>query len=88
MRATSSLVHNQSFAGQMNVDFIENPTRQVVRLQHPTELQQHRRVQHRFVRQIEADESANRLAGVDRIFDSLVRHTEAPLGNVHSQHAL
>ena len=40
------------------------------------------------MRQVDADESPNRLAVVDRIFDSLVRQTEALLGDVHAQHAL
>lgn len=82
------LAHDQTFAGQVHVDFIEDPTRQIVLLQQPTELQQRRRIWRRFVCQIDADETTNGLAVVDRIFDSLVRQTEALLGDVHAQHAL
>lgn len=72
----------------MHVDLIENPARQIVLLQQSTELQQRRRVRCRFVREIDADEASNGLAVLDRIFDSLVRQTEAPLRDVHAQHAL
>jgi hypothetical protein len=39
------------------------------------------------VRQVDADETSNRLAVVNRIFDSFVRQTEALLGYVLAQHA-
>lgn len=40
-----------------------------------------------FVRQIDADEAANGLAVVDRIFDTFVRQAKTLLGDVHAQHA-
>jgi hypothetical protein len=39
------LAHHQTFAGQVAVDLVEDPARQVVRLEPPTELEQRGRVQ-------------------------------------------
>lgn len=65
--------HHQAFAGQVHIDFIEDPARQVVLFEQPTELEQRRGVLRRLMRQVDADKAANGLAVVDRIFDTLVR---------------
>jgi hypothetical protein len=84
----SPLAHHQATAGQVPVDFIEDPRRQVVLLEQTAELEQCRCVRSRLVRQVNTDKAANGLAIVDRIFDALVRQAEALLCDVHAQHPL
>ena len=71
----------------MPVDRVEDLARQAVGLKQVAELQQGRRVRRRFAAQVDADESTNGLAVVDRVFDTFVRQTKALLGYVHAQHA-
>ena len=82
------LAHHQATAGQVPVDFIEDPARQVVFLEQTAKLEKCRRVRRRLVRQVDADKAANGLAVVDRIFDALVRQAETLLRDVHAQHPL
>lgn len=81
------LAHYQTLFGKVSVDRIEDLTRQIFRFEQVTKLEQRRRVWRRLAAQIDADESANGLAVVDRIFNALVRQTEALLGHIHPQHS-
>jgi len=82
-----AFTHHQAFLGQMSVDRIEDLPRQRVCFQQVAELQQRRRVRRRLAAQVNANESADGLAVVDRVLDAFVRQPKALLGNVHAQHA-
>jgi len=81
------LAHHQTFFGEVLVDRIEDLARQICWFENVTKLEQRRRVWRRLAAQIDADESANGLAVVDRIFDAFVRQTKALLGHIHPQHS-
>ena len=82
-----SRIH-QAFAGQVPVDVIEDPARQVVLFEHTTELEQCRGVRRRLVRQVDADKAANGLDVLDRFFFPLVRQALEVLRDVFALHPL
>ena len=83
-----AFTQEQAFLGQVGVDRIEDHSRQLMRLQQTPKPQQCRCIRRRFARQIDTDETANRLAVVERILGPFVRQAKALLRHVQPQHAL
>lgn len=50
-------------------------------------LQQRRRVRSGLPVEVDADETTNRLAVIDRVLNAFVREAKASLGHVHAQHS-
>ena len=68
----------------MVVDYLEDRLGQLVFLQQTAELQQGGGIRCRFAAEVNADEGADRLAVVERIFRPLVRQAKALLGHIHA----
>jgi hypothetical protein len=66
------LAHHQTLFGDVLVDRIQDPARSIFCFENVMKLEQRRRVRRRIAAQIDANESANSLAVVDRIFDAFV----------------
>ena len=92
-RGNDCRVHNRAFPeqqpllGQVTIDGVEHDLGQLVRLQQAPKLQQRRRIRSSIHSQVDADEAANRLSVVDRVFRAFVGQTKALLDNVYAQHA-
>jgi len=78
----------QSFGRQNGVDGGEDSLGEIVFFQQATELEQGRRIGCCLPVQIDPNESADRLAVVDRIFNAFVGQPKALLGDVHAQHPM
>ena len=78
--------HQQALGGQVPVDRFEYPAGQVVLLQQAPELQERRRIRRGFSAQVDAHETPDRLAVVDRVLDPLIGQPKALLRHVHAQH--
>ena len=77
----------QALRGKVGVDGGKDALGQAVGFEQAAKLEQGGGVRGSFPVEVYANEGTNRLAVVDRIFDPLVRQSEALLSNVHTQHA-
>lgn len=83
-----SFAQQQALGGQVLVDRLEDALGPLVLLEQSAELQQRRRIGRVLAAQVDADESADRLAVVHRVFDAFIGETEALLRDVHAKHPL
>ena len=83
-----AIAQEQALVGETPVDRLEKLLGQLCALEQTPELQQRRRIRSRFDSEINADETTNRLAVVNRILDAFVREAKNLLGDIHPQHPL
>lgn len=83
----SPFAHHQTLLGEMTVDGVEDILGQPIGLKPMPKFQQCRRVRRGLSVEVDADETTNGLAIVDRVLDAFIRQTKASLGHVHAQHA-
>src|SRR5690606_9033181 len=69
-------------------DGLEQCSGQTMLFEQSPELEQRGRIRGRLARQIDANETADRLAVVERVFHALTGQPEALLRDVHAQHPL
>jgi hypothetical protein len=71
----------------MPVNRVENHAREFVFFKQSAEFQERRCVRGRLAIEVDSEEATNRLAIVNRVFDTFIRQAKALLRDIHAEHA-